>query len=176
MSLSNQKCEIQATVINLHPNEYNQELHYHPFAVKLDKCAGSCNTLNDLSNKVCVPNKTEDLNIHGIMINVYVSVKNKIYVKKIIFGIVLHVVVKMENIYQVLRMIQRLRVMKLYDEETKTITTNFNEKKATCKTQNLYILLAFLLTAIPLLIAVSIYYFIKYQAKKKRFITIPRHK
>ena len=106
MSLSNQKCEIQATLINLHPNEYNQELHYYPFAVKLDKCAGSCNTLNDLSNKVCVPNKTEDLNIHGITINVYVSVKNKIYVKKIIFGIVLHVVVKMENIYQVLRMIQ----------------------------------------------------------------------
>ena len=25
-------------------------------------CAESCNTLNDLSNKVCVPNKTEDLN------------------------------------------------------------------------------------------------------------------
>ena len=67
--------------------------------------------------------------------------------------------------------------MKLYDEETKTITTNFNEKKATCKTQNLYILLAFLLTAIPLLIAVSIYcYLIKNRAKKKRFITIPRHK
>ena len=25
--LSNQKCEIQPTVINLHPNEYSQELH-----------------------------------------------------------------------------------------------------------------------------------------------------
>ena len=25
---------------------------------------GSRNTFNDLSNKVCVPNKTEDLNIH----------------------------------------------------------------------------------------------------------------
>ena len=24
----------------------------------------SCNTLNDLSNKVCVPSKTEDLNVH----------------------------------------------------------------------------------------------------------------
>ena len=24
---------------------------------------GSCNTLNDLSSKVCVPNKTEDLNL-----------------------------------------------------------------------------------------------------------------
>ena len=34
----------------------------------------------------------------GIMINVYVSVKNVVYVKKIIFGTLLHVVVKMENI------------------------------------------------------------------------------
>ena len=30
----------------------------------LDRCIGSCNTLNDLSNKLCVPNKIEDLNIH----------------------------------------------------------------------------------------------------------------
>ena len=63
VSLSNQKCEIQPTVINLHPNEYSQKLNY-PFVVKLNRCVGSCNTLNDLSNKVCVPNKTEDLNIH----------------------------------------------------------------------------------------------------------------
>ena len=49
--LSNQKCEIQPTFINLHPNEYSQESHYYPFTVKLDKCVGSCNTLNDLSNK-----------------------------------------------------------------------------------------------------------------------------
>ena len=34
----------------------------------------------------------------GITINVEVNVKNVIYVKKIIFGILLHVVVKMENI------------------------------------------------------------------------------
>ena len=34
----------------------------------------------------------------GIMINVDVSVKNVIYVKKIMFGILLHVVVKMGNI------------------------------------------------------------------------------
>ena len=51
------QCQIQPTLINLHPNEYDQELHYHPFAVKLDKCVGSCNTLNDLSNKVYVPKK-----------------------------------------------------------------------------------------------------------------------
>ena len=102
--------------------------------VKLDRCAGSCNTLNDLSNKVCIPNKTEDLNLSvfniitgineskvlqsmyhvnvnvnlmkqnvsqingGITINVDVSVKSIIYVKKIIFGILVDVIVKMENI------------------------------------------------------------------------------
>ena len=63
------------------------------------------------------------------------------------------------------------RIIESYDEETKTIPTNFNEKKATCKTQSLYILLAFLLITIALLIAVSIYcYLIKYQAKQKNLL------
>ena len=44
--------------------------------------------------------------------------------------------------------------------------TNFNKTKATCKTQNLYISLAFLLITKSLLTAVSIYcYLIKYRAK-----------
>ena len=54
----------QPTLINLHRNEYSQEFHYYPFAVKLDRCVRSCNTINDLSNKACVPNKTEDLNLN----------------------------------------------------------------------------------------------------------------
>ena len=61
--ISNQKFIVQPTLINLHPNEYSQELHYYPFSVKLDRCVGSCNTLNDSSNKACAPNKTEDLNL-----------------------------------------------------------------------------------------------------------------
>ena len=41
-----------------------------------------------------------------------------------------------------------------------------DKKKAVCKTQNFYILLALLLITITLLITVSIYcYFIKYQRK-----------
>ena len=54
---------IQPTLINLHPNEYSQEFHYYPYVVKLDRCVGSCDSLNDLSYKVCVPNETEDLNL-----------------------------------------------------------------------------------------------------------------
>ena len=63
MSLSNRKCMNQPTLINLHPNEYGQELHQYPFVVNLNRCAGSCNILEDLSNKVFVPNKTDDLNL-----------------------------------------------------------------------------------------------------------------
>ena len=67
-------------------------------------------------------------------------------------------------------------VIKQYDEEIKTIPTNFNEKSITCKAQNSYILLAFILITIALLIAVSIYwYLMKYRAKNT-FITISRNK
>ena len=43
--------------------------------VKLNRCAASCNTLDDLSNKVYVPNKTEDLslNIYKMITEINVS-------------------------------------------------------------------------------------------------------
>ena len=47
VSLSNQKCMNQPTLINLHLNEYIQELRYYPFAVNLDTRVGSYNTLVD---------------------------------------------------------------------------------------------------------------------------------
>ena len=62
-------------------------------------------------------------------------------------------------------------VIESYEKETKAIPTNFNEKKAICKTQNFYILLAFLLITIVLLTAVSIHcYMIKYRAKQKHLL------
>ena len=42
----------------------------------------------------------------GITINLDASLKSIIYVKKIIFGILVHVFVTIENIYQVLWVIQ----------------------------------------------------------------------
>ena len=62
-------------------------------------------------------------------------------------------------------------VTKSYNEEIKTIPTNFNEKNITFKTQSFYILLASLLITISLLIAVSIYcYLIRYWAKQKHLL------
>ena len=54
----------QSALINLHPNEYSQGLCYFSVAINFDRCVRSFNTLYDLSNRVCVPSKTQDLNLH----------------------------------------------------------------------------------------------------------------
>ena len=60
------------------------------------------------------------------------------------------------------------KVIESCNEKAKTIPTNINEKKATCKIQNFYVLVAFLLITTALLIAVSTYCnLIKYQASIK---------
>ena len=51
-------------LIDLNPDEQNQGLCYYPFVADLDRCNGTCNTLEDPSGKLCVPNKTEDVNLH----------------------------------------------------------------------------------------------------------------
>ena len=53
----------------------------------------------------------------GITINVDTSVKNIKHVKKIIFGVLLYVIVKMENIEQVVLMIEWFRMMKLQKKQ-----------------------------------------------------------
>ena len=47
----------------MHLDEYSPEFHYDPFSVKLDRCFEGCNTLLDLSNQVCIPDKTDDVNL-----------------------------------------------------------------------------------------------------------------
>ena len=76
----------------------------------------------------------------GIMINVAVGVKSILYVKKIIFGILQHVVPKMVNIniQKVLLVIQLLCVMKLKKQK---IFQQILMKKKNHVKQNFYIYL-----------------------------------
>ena len=41
-----------------------EELHYYPFIFSLNRCNGSCNTLNDLSSRICIVDKAEDVNLN----------------------------------------------------------------------------------------------------------------
>ena len=105
----------------------------------------------------------------GIMINVGVSVKNFMYVKKIMLGILLHAIVKIKNyLASIMDDLANMcdEIIESYVEET-----NFNEKEATYKTHNFYILLTFLLITITLLIIVSIYCnLIKYWEKQNHLL------
>ena len=48
---------IRPTPIDLNP----VELDYLSFMISLDKCNGSCNAVDDLSTKICVPSETKDM-------------------------------------------------------------------------------------------------------------------
>ena len=52
-----------STLIDLNPDEYNQGLCYYSFMVNLYRCNESCSTLDDLSNRTCILNKIEDVNL-----------------------------------------------------------------------------------------------------------------
>ena len=63
ISLNNQPCMTRSTFIDLNPHGYNQVLRYYSFMVNLDRCNRNCNTFDDLSYRICVSNKTADLNL-----------------------------------------------------------------------------------------------------------------
>ena len=58
VSLNNKSSLMRPTLIDLNP----PELYYYPLMISLDKCSGSCN-FDDLSTKICVLSKTEDINV-----------------------------------------------------------------------------------------------------------------
>ena len=107
------------------------------------------------------------------MINVDLSVKNIIYVKKIYFepGTCKCNNGKYQENIMDGSVIKFDQIIESCDEETKTFPTNFNGKKATYQTKNFYIFLEFLLITIASLIAVSIYcYLIKFWPKQKHLL------
>ena len=81
-----------STLINLHPKEYGHKLHYYSFAVNLERCTGSCNTLNDPSNIVCAYDKTDlNLNVFNMIagINEWKTLTKHISCKwECIFGVI----------------------------------------------------------------------------------------
>ena len=45
VSLSNEKCLVQPTLISLHPYEHSQKFYYYPVAITLNWFVGSFNRL-----------------------------------------------------------------------------------------------------------------------------------
>ena len=60
VSLSNQPCLARSPI---HTDEYYVGLHYFLFMVNSDGRNGNCNSLNSPFDRICVPIKTEDVNV-----------------------------------------------------------------------------------------------------------------
>ena len=59
VSMNNQECKIRPEIINPNTNEPM----FYPYSIKINRCKGSCNTINDPYAKICVPNQIKDTNV-----------------------------------------------------------------------------------------------------------------
>ena len=59
ISIKNQECKIRPEVININSNNPI----FYPFSIKINKCSGNCNNVNNPYAKICVPDVIEDLNV-----------------------------------------------------------------------------------------------------------------
>ena len=59
VSLSNQLCQDRPTPVDINSNK----ILFHLFIVSVNKCDGSCSTIDDWFGRVCVPNKAKNMNI-----------------------------------------------------------------------------------------------------------------
>ena len=57
--MNNQECKIRTEIINLNTNEHL----FYPYNIKINRCKGSCNTINDPYAKICVADQIKDTNV-----------------------------------------------------------------------------------------------------------------
>ena len=51
ISMKNQECKVRLEIINVNSNNPI----FYPFSIKINKCSGSCNNINNPYAKICVP-------------------------------------------------------------------------------------------------------------------------
>ena len=59
VSAINQKCMLRPKIINLNADESV----FYPLSIKVNKCGGDCNNINDPMAKLCVRDAVKDMNI-----------------------------------------------------------------------------------------------------------------
>ena len=65
MSVVNQKCMPRPKICDV--NEGVGEVLFYPYNVQVNKCSGSCNTLDNPMEKLCVPNVIKGVNMQVLM-------------------------------------------------------------------------------------------------------------
>ena len=59
ISMNDQKCKIISEIINVNTNDRM----FYPYGIEINKCKGSCNTINYPYAKLCVPDVVKNINV-----------------------------------------------------------------------------------------------------------------
>ena len=59
VSLKNQECKVWSEIVNINSNNPM----FYRFSVKINKCSGNCNNINNPHAKICVPDTVKNLNV-----------------------------------------------------------------------------------------------------------------
>ena len=51
VSMNNQACKVRPKIVDVSSNNPI----FYPFSVKINRCSGNCNSINDPYTKICVP-------------------------------------------------------------------------------------------------------------------------
>ena len=58
-SIKNQECKVRPEIVDVNSNDPL----FYPFSIKVDKCNGNCNNINDPYAKIWVPDVVKNLNV-----------------------------------------------------------------------------------------------------------------
>ena len=61
--MKNQECKTRPQVVNVNSNNPI----FYPFSIKISKCSGNCNNINDPYAKICVPDIIKNLNLKYLL-------------------------------------------------------------------------------------------------------------
>ena len=59
--MKNRERKVRPEIISINSNNPM----FYPFSVKINKCSGNCNNINDPYARICVPDVTKDLKVKG---------------------------------------------------------------------------------------------------------------
>ena len=59
ISMKNCECKLRSEITGINSNNPM----FYPFSIKINKCSGNCNNINDLYARICVPDVKKDLNV-----------------------------------------------------------------------------------------------------------------
>ena len=57
--MKNRECKVRPEIISINSNNPM----FYPFSIKINKCSGNCNNIDDLYARICVPDVIKNLNV-----------------------------------------------------------------------------------------------------------------